>query len=375
MRSLVSSIAWLSLALVLAPGCGHEAQPAAAAEGRSAPAMTREHGHIVIPEGSPLRERLTIEALEARPVRRALEAPAHVEADPARIARITPPLPGRIVTLAVHFGQEVEQGDTLVTIDSPDLGAAQSEYLDARAGLAQADRNLARQQDLNEHGIAAHADLENAQTQREIAAAELDRATSRLRLLGVRGGAIGRPLAVRAPISGRVVELHVSVGEFHSDLADPLMTIADLSTVWVTADVQERDLSRVSLGMQVNAELAAYPDAPVPGQVLYIGDLLDPETRTLPVRIAFANTDLRLHPGMFARVTFEETARPEIIVPQTAVVLRGDHNVVFVELPNAPWTFEEREVTLGPPVGDELVVTQHLDPGDRVVVANAVLLQ
>lgn len=367
------AIGWVALALVL--GCGHEAEPVQAAEDRAPPAMTRDHGHIVIPEGSALRERLTIEALEARPVRRALEAPAHVEADPARVARITPPLPGRIVTMAVHFGQEVEQGDTLLTIDSPDLAAAQSDYLDARAGLAQAERNLARQQDLNAHGIASHADLENAQTQHEIAAAELDRATSRLRLLGVRGGAVGRPLTVRAPISGRVVELHVSVGEFHSDLAEPLMTIADLSTVWVTADVQERDLARVSVGMQVSAELAAYPESPVPGQVLYVGDLLDPETRSLPVRIAFENPDLRLHPGMFARVTFEETARPEIIVPQTAVVLRGDHNVVFVELPNAPWTFEEREVTLGPPVGDELVVTQHLDPGDRVVVQNAVLLQ
>ena len=367
--------ALFALALASIAGCGHEAEPAAAAEERAAPAMTREHGHIGIPEGSPLRERLTVEALEARPVRRALEAPAHVEADPARVARITPPLPGRVVSLAVHFGQEVVAGETLLTIDSPDLAAAQSDFLDAQAGLAQAERNLARQQDLNTHGIAAHADLENAQTQREIAAAELDRATSRLRLLGVRGGAVGRPLTVRAPISGRVVELHVSVGEFHSDLAEPLMTIADLSTVWVTADVQERDLSRVSLGMQVSAELVAYPDTPVPGQVLYIGDLLDPETRTLPVRIAFENADLRLHPGMFARVTFEETARPEIIVPQTAVVLRGDHNVVFVELANAPWSFEEREVTLGPPVGDELVVTQHLDPGDRVVVQNAVLLQ
>lgn len=365
----------VGLSVLALASCGHEAQPVEAAEERAAPAMTQEHGHIVVPEGSPLRERLTVEALEARPVRRALEAPAHVEADPARVARITPPLAGRVVTLAVHFGQEVQQGDTLLTIDSPDLAAAQSEFLDAQAGLAQADRNLARQQDLHEHGIAPRADLENAQTQREIAAAELERATSRLRLLGVRGGSIGRPLTVRAPISGRVVELHVSVGEFHSDLAEPLMTIADLSTVWVTADVQERDLSRVELGMQVSAELAAYPDTPVPGQVLYIGDLLDPETRTLPVRIAFENADLRLHPGMFARVTFEETARPEIIVPQTAVVLRGDHNVVFVELPSTPWTFEEREVTLGPPVGDELVVTQHLDPGDRVVVQNAVLLQ
>ena len=163
------------------------------------------------------------------------------------------------------------------------------------------------------------------------------------------------------------------MGEFHSDLATPLLTIADLSTVWVTANVQERDLSRVAVDMLVSAELAAYPDAPVPGHVLYVGDLLDPATRTLPVRIAFENVEMRLHPGMFARVTFEETARAEMVVPQTAIVLRGDSNVVFVEGPE--WTFEPREVTLGPPTGDELVVTAGLSPGDRIVVQNAVLLQ
>jgi cobalt-zinc-cadmium efflux system membrane fusion protein len=356
--------------------CGHEAQPAQAAQDRAAPAMTRDHGRIVVPEGSPLRERLTIEQLEARPVRRALEVPAHVEADPSRVARITPPLPGRIVSLAVHFGDEVHAGDTLLSIDSPELAEAQRDHLDAEAALAQAERNLTRAQDLYDHHILARADLENAQTQRQIAAAELERTASRLRLLGVRGGgAIGRSLTVRAPITGRVVELQVSVGEFHSDLSVPLMTIADLSTVWISASVQERDLSRVSVGMQVTAVLAAYPDAPVSGSVLYVGDLLDPETRTLPVRIAFDNPDHRLHPGMFANVTFEETARPEIVVPQPAVVLRGDHNVVFVEVPNQPWTFEEREVTLGPASGDDLVVTQHLSPGDRVVVAQAILLQ
>jgi cobalt-zinc-cadmium efflux system membrane fusion protein len=363
----------LLLALASAPSCGHRTEPIAAAEDPGPPALTREGTRITIPEGSALRDRLTVEALEARPVRRAMQAPAHVEADPARLARVTPPLPGRIVSMSVHFGQEVHAGDALLSLDSPDLGQAQSDYLDAQAALSQATRNLSRQQDLFDHGIAPRSDLENAQTQLEVAQAELDRARSRLRLLGVQTGAIGRPLTVRAPISGRVVELHVSVGEYHSDPSEVLLTIADLSTVWVTADVQERDLSRVSVGMTVQAELAAYPDQPVPGQVLYVGDLLDPETRTLPVRIAFDNPELRLHPGMFARVTFEETARPEIVVPSTAVITHGDSNVVFVEV--APWAFEERQITLGPPVGDDLVVTQHLAPGERIVVQNAVLLQ
>lgn len=367
--------------LLFLAACGGEAAPATPAPGGDSAAthaphvdaLQREGDRIVIPEGSPLRERLRVAELEARAVRRSLEAPAHVEADPSHLARITPPLEGRVVQLFVHFGEEVEAGQPLLSLDSPELVAAQTEALNARSALAQADRNLARQNDLTAHGIAARADLEQAQTAQQIAQQEVQRASARLRLLGVAPGSIGRALILRSPIAGRVVDMHVAVGEFHSDLAAPLMTVADLANVWVTADVQERDLSRVQVGMAVSAELAAYPNEPIDGSVLYVGDLLDPETRTLPVRMQFDNASGRLHPGMFARVTFEQTARPEVVIPAPSIVLQGDANYVFVE--TSPWVFERRAITLGPPSGNETIVTAGLRAGERIVVANAVLLQ
>ncbi|MBX7195766.1 MAG: efflux RND transporter periplasmic adaptor subunit [Sandaracinaceae bacterium] len=372
-----SSLTVLVLAALgqLTSACGGgDAEPdAALAQEPEAPPLRHEGSRIVIPEGSPLRERIRVEAIAPTDVQRSLIVPAHVEADPSHLARICPPLAGRVVRLHVALGQEVRPGDPLLDLDSPELVAAQTDALNAHAALAQAERNLTRQEDLAEHGIAPRADLEQAQTAEQLARQEVQRAQMRLRLLGVGGGRVGRTLTVRSPIAGRVVELHVAAGEYHNDPAVPVMVVADLSVVWITASVQERDLSRVTMGMRAVAELAAYPGQPVEGHVFHLGALLDPDTRTLPVRISLENPDGHLHPGMFARVTFEETARPELVVPAPAIVLRGDSNVVFVE--STPWTFEPRVITLGEPAGNASVVATGLASGDRVVVANAVLLQ
>lgn len=338
------------------------------------PEAARRHGDAIeVPAASPLRARLAVEPVGVEPVRRTLEAPAQAEADPARMARIAPPLPGRVVQLFVHFGDTVTQGQPLLTLDSPDLVAAQTDYLRARSGLAQAERTLARQQDLAGHGIGARREVEQAATDRDLARSELDRTLIRLRLLGVDPAAVGRPLTVRSPIAGRVVEFGVAPGEFRNDPAAPMMTIADLSTVWVTADVQEKDIRRVRPGEDSCAVFAAWPGECFRGRVLFVGDLLDPATRTIKVRVALDNADRRLRPGMFAAVTFTETAAPEVVVPTTAVVLLGDASYVFVE--TAPWVFERRRVTPGAQLGDRTAIVEGLRAGERAVTRNAVLLQ
>jgi cobalt-zinc-cadmium efflux system membrane fusion protein len=131
----------------------------------------------------------------------------------------------------------------------------------------------------------------------------------------------------------------------------------------------------VRSGEDATATFAAYPGERWTGQVLFVGDLLDPDTRTIQVRVAFANEDRRLRPGMFASVTFTESAAPELVVPSTAIVLLGDANCVFVEDPHAPWTFERRRVTTGAQIGQATALTDGVRSGERVVVENAVLLQ
>lgn len=348
-------------------------QPKEAGPPAEEPITIRRGLQIEIPAGSPLRTRLKLATIERQSVRRSLEAPAEVEADPARLARITPPLPGRVVQLMVHFGETVTAGQPLLALDSPELVAAQTDYLRAKSALAQAERTLARQQDLRKNSIGAAREVEQAQTDRDLAHSELERATLRLKLLGMDPGALGRPLTVRSPIAGRIVEYHVAPGEFRNDLSEALMTIADLSTVWVTANVQEKDLRRVHVGEDASATFAAYPEEHWNGKVLFVGDLIKPETRTLQVRIAFENSDRRLRPGMFGAVRFTESAAPSLVIPTTAIVLLGDASFVFVEV--APWLLERRRITPGAQIARLTEVAEGVRSGERVVVENAVLLQ
>ena len=336
------------------------------------PSFEHRDNHLFVPEGSPLRSRLTVQAVTSESVREELVAPAAVEAEPTRMAKIAPPLPGRVVKLFVRFGDAVKQGDKLFTLDSPDLVAAQSDYLKAKSALAQAERDVARQKDLRDHGIGAEKELEQAQTDRDTAQSEQERAAMRLRLLRVGPGGVGGPLTVVSPIAGRVIDLTTAPGQYQNDPAAVLMIVADLTSIWLTANVQEKDIRRVHQGDDASATFAAYPGEKFTGNVLFVGDLLDPETRTIKVRVSFKNDDFRLKPGMFATVAFRSKPTPEIVVPTTAVVVNGDKNNVYVEV--APWTFDKRAVDVGEQFNNRIAVTRGLNVGDRVVATNAVLL-
>jgi len=360
---------WVAASCLSVAACGGHKAP----KEDSKPAVIRTDETFEVPDGSPLRDRLKIATAETEEVHKQLVAPAVVEAEPSRLAKISPPLTGRVTKLFVHFGDVVKSGAPLFTLDSPDLVSAQSDYLKAKSALDQAEKNLARQKDLSAHGIGAQKELEQAQTDRDTAHSELDRTTTRLRLLGIGPSGVGGPLEVRSPIAGRVIDLTVSPGQFVNDPAALIMTVADLSTVWVTASVQEKDIRRVHTGDNASVAFAAYPGENFTAPVLMTGDLLDPETRAIKVRISLPNADARLKPGMFATVTFKSSAVPEVVVPAQAVVLHGDKSSVFVE--TSPWKFDRKDVCVGDQRDGKIIVTQGLQAGTRIVTANAVLLQ
>ena len=341
---------------------------------QSVPQFVTEGQRIVVPEGSPLRNKLTIDVIAEKEVQRNLGLPAVVEADPARLLKVLPPLAGRITQLKVQLGEQVERGQPLVVLDSSDLATAYADYDKAKAILELAVKSRDRLRDLAKTGGAATKDQQQAETDYITAQVENQRAEARLRQIGIdpEMPSKSRTVEISAPVSGSIIDLAVAPGAYWNDSTAALMTIADLSTIWVTANVPEKDTSLVAKGQPVEIVFAAYPGEVFKSEVLFVSNVLDPDTRRTKVRISLPNAETRLKPGMFANVTFFTSKLTVPVLPTTALVLKDEASQVFVEV--APWSFEARRVDIGFQQGDDAIVRSGLKAGDRIVVKGGVLL-
>lgn len=341
-----------------------------------APAIFEQQGDlVVIPEQSILRVRLKFDAARADKIQSQLSAPAVVEAEPEKYANVFPPLTGRLIKLHVELGDSVTNGQLLASMQSPDFLAAQDNYVKAKSVEELTHRALKRQQELLENKVAAQKDVEQAVSDYESAKIDLDTATEQLLAYGFdpKKDQFGQPMQIYSPLAGQVVDMASAFGEFRNDNTVPLMTVADLSTVWLTASVQEKDLRYLSKGQDISATFAAYPGETFKGKVLFIGDLVDPDIRVAKVRIAFANPDGRLKPGMFATVDFLGFPETQITVPTTAVVQSGESAFVYEQV--KPWILEPQKVEVGTQHGDRIVITDGLEAGAPILVKEGVLFQ
>jgi cobalt-zinc-cadmium efflux system membrane fusion protein len=337
-----------------------------------APALVRHGALTTVPAGSPLRLKLVVAEVAQRSVERPVSAPGNIEAVPEKLVSITAPLAGRIVAIQRSLGDSVRQGDALFTLDSADLSAAYGEASKNHAALLQARQELDRQKLLLDADIAAHKDYEAAQLSYAQAESDDQVASSRLAQLGAARGAAGRRYVLRSPIAGRVIEMEGAQGGYWNDINAPVMKVADLSTVFLSAQVAEKDIGAVFAGQKAHIALSAYPGQAIDGTVKYVGELLDPETRTVKVRVAVDNRDGRLRPGMFARVVFAGQAVTATVVPASALLQGGLSTRVYVE--KARFSYEPRNVTVGAALGDGVEILAGLRPGERIVVREGVLL-
>lgn len=338
------------------------------------PVVIKRGETIRVPEGSPLRDRLDIEPAPVETIIPKLSLPGLVEADPARTALVLTPLSGRILDLKVALGDRVARGQILAEIDSPELAQAYDDHDKAADAEALTGRNLHRQEEQARLGTASLRDLDQARSDHAQAQAELTRADARLRVIGVPAGQPRdrRILTVRAPLSGSVTTLTVAPGNMINDPTQPLMTVADLSTVWVTAQVPEKDISRVAVGQTAHVRLDAHPDKPLNGKISFVSDVVEPDTRRNKVRIVFRNPDHLLKPNMFATVILLGAPASRVVLPSSAVVMNNDRISVFVE--TGPWTFERRTVEALLEEYSSVAIESGVNPGDRVVVKGGILL-
>ena len=359
---------------IIANSPGLPASAPAAVSQRAVPNLVRDGSRVAIPEGSPLRSKLTIGRVAQQEIERKLQLPAIVEADPARTVKLLPPVAGRLIDLKVQLGERVEHGQELAVIDSSDLAQAYADEDKARSAVKMTKQTLDRAVALEKYSAGSVKDRQQAENDHAQAQAEFARAQSRLRAIGVSADPkeAGRVLSLKAPVSGSVIDLQAARGAYLNDPTAAMMTIANLAEVWVTANVPENDAALVMQDQSVDVVFTAYPSEVFKGQVLFVSDILDPDTRRIRVRIAFQNPDMRLKPNMFANATFMTPKQTAPIVPTSALVLRNETDQVFVEV--APWTFEARAVEIEFQQGDQAVITHGLKAGERVVVKGAVLL-
>ncbi|HKC97209.1 MAG TPA: efflux RND transporter periplasmic adaptor subunit [Methylomirabilota bacterium] len=393
----MSHARFLGLMLALAAGvagCTGEGNAPAAA---SAPAPVSSGnfavetigGEVIVPPGSPQAAQLKIEPVSMRDLAvDEVTAPGRIGIDPNRSSRLLLPVAGRVVAVLAKVGDSVEEGQPVLSVDSPDADAAIAAALQAeaaerqaQAALGKSDADLARTTELYEHHAVAQKDLLGAQNDQaqaraalETARAALQQTRRKLELLDLKLSGESRQLVrVRAPISGKVLEVNVAPGEYRNDTGTPLMTIADLSRVWIASDVPESAIRFIHVGGRVTITMVAYPTEELEGRVARIADVLDPQTRTVKVYVDMANPGGRFRPEMFVTIRHTGAPRPTPVLPIGAVVQEYGHPIVFLE--RTPGRFERREVVLGPRAGAFMPIVSGVRAGERVVVDGGVLLK
>jgi membrane fusion protein, heavy metal efflux system len=332
--------------------------------------MVRQGDKILVPEGSALRNRLSVMPASAQAVSPKLSLPAMVEADPARTAAVLAPLSGRLIALKVALGDRVARGQALAVIDSPDLGQAYDDDAKAADTFKLTQKNLVRQEAQNKIGVASDRDLDQSRSDYAQAAAEYTRTQARLKALGA--AADSRLLTVTAPMSGSITTLSVAPGNMINDPTQPLMTVADLSTVWVAALVPEKDIAALARNQEAQVSLLAFPDRVLHGKVLFVSDVIESDSRRVKIRIAFANSDYALKPNMFATVVLAGPERSLVVLPSSALLMNNDRTTVFVA--TAPWTFERRTVDALLDEGESVAIRSGVSAGEQVVVKGGILL-
>lgn len=368
-HSLLSIAAAAVLVMSLA-GCSKE--PEAVAEAPKLPPG------IVKPEDN-LQKTLKVAAIQSSPFSEMLRVAGRIDFDEQRVSRIGATVTGRVTDLYAILGDEVKAGQVLARLHSSELGAAQMAFLKAEAQNDLQARNAERARQLFDADVIGRAELQRRQSEYAIAAAEMRAYRDQLRVLGMsvqaiaklaKSGSIESYSPVFSSISGTVVERNVAQGQVVQP-ADALYTVADLSRVWVVAEVPEQQAAQVAEGQAVDIEVPslASSNGRITGKLIYVGRTVNPQSRTVLVRTELENKEGRLKPAMLASMLIAGKPVDTLVVPGSAVVRDGNDEQVYVE--TAPGQYRLTKVKLGSESDGMRVVQGGIKPGDRVVVEGA----
>ncbi|HEY4306710.1 MAG TPA: efflux RND transporter periplasmic adaptor subunit [Gemmatimonadaceae bacterium] len=329
------------------------------------------------------RQRIHLVAVQQTSFRPSVEATGNVAFNGDKSTQVLSPVSGPATRVIGNVGMQVKRGEPLAYVSSPDFASAVADYRKAQTAYRNAKRIADRDSALFKNDALARGDLEQAQSDLAAAGADVDASVESMRALGVDEAQIeavkdGKTSSiaaiVRAPIDGTVVEKLISDGQLLQAGSTACFTIADLSTMWVLANVFENDLPDVSIGETVDI-LTDIRRAPLPGKVDYIAALADPGTKAVQVRVVAPNPSQSLRRDMFVRVQIKSANEHRGFLVPVSAVMRDDQNLPFVFLAAPNNSFVRRRIDLGSRVGDQYVVMSGIMTGDQVVTEGALFLQ
>ena len=358
-----------SLAVITATGgCkGKDGPPAAA------PASDP----TVVTVAADLQQRLKIATVSEGEAMETLRVPARIELDEQRVARIGAAVTGRVTQIHAALGQQVDRGDDLATIHSAELSAAQLAYLKALSQSELQRRAVERAKLLLASDVIGAAELQKRESELAQARAELEASYGQLVVLGMTEKAILKIAAtgtvhslssITATLNGVVIERKITPGQVVQP-ANALFTVADLSHVWVVAEVPEQQAALIEKGEAVQAEIPALKGKRISGRLIYVADTINPDRRTVMVRMDVENPGRLLKPEMLASMLIRSAPQRYLLIPAVAVVRENNKDHVFVRLDGN--RFQLRQVSLGQESGGYLPVQEGLKSGELIVTEGA----
>jgi cobalt-zinc-cadmium efflux system membrane fusion protein len=348
---------------------------------RPAPAAARDGpapGEAWLRPDEVARAGVTVDAAADHAVDDMLVTNGRVTFDEGRVAHVLSPLSGRVVRIDADLGAHVRKGQALALLESPDVGVATSDLNKATANLIAAEHAFERQKDLLQAKATSEAALEQAEDAWRTAKAEHERASQKVTLLHA-GRTVTQFYPLTAPIDGDVLARTLTPGlnlqgTYSGGTSPELFTIGDLDRVWVMADVYETDLARVHVGAHVEVTVMGLTQ-PFEGNVEWLADVLDPQTRTARLRCSIANADALLKPEMYGTVRVSVAPGSALAIARSAILHLADLTFVFVD--RGPTADGREKFERLPIVADEsgpglwVPVAHGLDRGERVVVQGA----
>ena len=322
---------------------------------------------IQVKENSTLISKIKLSEVAILPYSKEVITAGTVQPIPTQFAYIAPPFAGRVVKSHITLGQKVNANTPLFEIISPDFTSAQKEYFQARSSRDLAKKDLERKKDLIKNGVGSQKEFEEAHNTLQIEEKEYENAYSALLVYQVKpeNMVLGQPLIIRSPISGEVINNNVVTGQYISGDSDPVATIANLTQVWITAQVKEKDIRFIHQGDDMDIHISALPGQIVKGKVYHLEAAVDEETRSIKVLSICNNNDGLLKIGMYTTVHFLDNPIDFIHLPEKALL--QDEKESYVYRQTAPNTYIKTAVEVEATKDGAAIISKGLKAGDTII--------